>query len=204
MPGTTPTLSEATRERLTTAYTETELICPQCKAKWSPAVANFVNFETDPKGREGILRNAMHHAYCPACRHHLEIDHIFSVYIPEENIVVQVRPSWEFRAGGGEDGYWKRVEWLVEKHAQDDVRVDVVFGFKELIDKYLGGEAAAEAAVERAAQERTQKLASGDLTPGLTPPNAGLATVGDGAADEGGDGDGDGDGDTDGDGSKLA
>ena len=183
MTSITSTLSEAPQERLKTAYTETELICPQCKAKWSPAVANFVNFETDPKGREGILRNAMHHAYCPACRYHLEIDHIFSVYIPEENIVVQVRPTWEFKAAGGEDGYWTRVEWLVEKHATDDVRVDVVFGFKELIDKYLGGDEASEAAIARAAQEREQKLASGDLAPGVAPATSGLAAADDAETD---------------------
>lgn len=161
------TIEAADREeRLKTAYTEVELRCPQCRATWSPAVANFVNFGTDPKGREGMLRKTMHHAYCPACKYHVEVDHIFAVYDPEKNLIVQVRPAWEFKAGGGEDYYWKRLEDLVEKWADVDVHVDIVFGFDELIEKFLGGQAAVDAAMARATQERDQGLASGDLTPG--------------------------------------
>ena len=163
------TTVEATdrEERLKTTYTEVELRCPRCRATWSPAVANFVNFGTDPKGREGMLRKTMHHAYCPACKYHVEVDHIFSVYDPNENLVIQVRPAWEFRAGGGEEIYWKRLENLVEKWADVDVRVDIAFGFDELIEKFLGGQEAANAAMERAAQEKDQGLASGDLAPGV-------------------------------------
>ncbi len=162
------TTAEATdrEERLKTTYTEVELRCPRCRATWSPAVANFVNFGTDPKGREGMLRKTMHHAYCPACKYHVEVDHIFAVYDPDQNLVVQVRPAWEFKAGGGEEIYWKRLENLVEKWADVDVRVDVAFGFDELIETFLGGQAAADAAMERAQQEKDQGLASGDLAPG--------------------------------------
>ncbi len=161
---TDPNLRE---ERLKTAYTETELRCPRCRATWSPPVANFINFGTDPKGLEGILRRSIHHAYCPACKRHVEIDHIFSVYMPEENLVLQIRPAWEFRAGGGEEIYWKRLENLIEKWADVDVRVDIAFGFDEAIEKFLGGQAAVDAAMERARQEREQGLASGDLVPGV-------------------------------------
>ncbi|HQX62304.1 MAG TPA: CpXC domain-containing protein [Thermomicrobiales bacterium] len=163
------TTAEATdrEERLKTAYTETELRCPNCRATWSPVVANFVNFGTDPKGREGMLRKAMHHAYCPACKYHIEVDHIFCAYDPDRNLVIQVRPAWEFKAGGGEEIYWSRLENLVEKWADVDVQVDIVFGFDELIEKHLGGQEAAEAAIERARQEREQDLASGDLAPGV-------------------------------------
>lgn len=157
-------------EKFQTRYTEVELICPRCRARWSPAVANFVNFGTDPKAREGMLRKTMHHSYCPACKHHVEIDHIFSIYDPEQQLLVQVRPAWEFKAGGGEEMYWKRLEELVLKHAEDDVKVDVVFGFDELIEKHLGGQEAAQAALERAEEEKRQGLASGDLTPGLAQP----------------------------------
>lgn len=165
---TDQTIVEGTdrEERLKTAYTEVELRCPRCRATWSPAVANFVNFGTDPKGREGMLRKTMHHAYCPGCKHHMEVDHIFSVYDPEQNLVVQVRPAWEYKAGGGEEIYWKRLENLIEKWADVDVRVDIAFGFDELIEKFLGGEEAVAAAMERAQQEKEQGLASGDLTPG--------------------------------------
>jgi hypothetical protein len=154
---------EAEDDRLKTRYTEVELICKKCHARWSPVVASFVNLGTDPKGREGILRKSMHHAFCPVCKTHVEIDHVFGVYDPEENLVVQVRLAWEFRAGGGEEMYWKRLEQLILDWAEEDVRVDVVFGFDELIEKYLGGQAAVDAAMARATQEREQGLAPGSL-----------------------------------------
>lgn len=154
-------------ERLKTKYNETELNCPQCRARWSPVVADVINFGTDPKGREGILRKSIHHAYCPACKYHMEVDHIFVVFDPDENLLVQVRPAWEFKAGGGEDYYWKRLEDAILKYQDLDVRVDVVFGIDSLIEKYLGGQAAARAALARAEQEREQKLAVGSLAPGV-------------------------------------
>ena len=156
-------------ERLKTKYNETELNCPKCRARWSPVIADVINFGTDPKGREGILRRSIHHSYCPACKHHMEINHIFVVYDPDENLLVQVRPAWEFNAGGGEEYYWKRLEDAILKYQDLEVRVDVAFGYDDLIEKFLGGQEAADAAVERAKQEREQKLASGSLAPGVKP-----------------------------------
>jgi hypothetical protein len=156
-------------ERLTTKYNEVELNCPRCRARWSPVVADVINFGTDPKGREGILRKSIHHSYCPACKYHMEIDHIFAVYDPDENLLIQVRPGWEFTAGGGEEYYWTRLEDAILKYQDLDLRVDVVFGYDELIDKYLGGQAAVDAALQRADQEREQRLASGSLAPGVAP-----------------------------------
>jgi len=167
----------AVSEKLTTRYTETELICPKCKARWSPVVANFVNFETDPAGREGMLRKAMHHAYCPACKFHVDVDHIFAVYDPDSNTVVQVRPKWEFKAGGGEEIYWKRLETLLLNWADHDVKVDVVFGFDELIEKYLGGEEAVGAAMARAKQERSEGLESGTIVKQLAAARTGSSTA---------------------------
>jgi hypothetical protein len=167
----------AVADRLKTSYTETELICPKCKARWSPVVANFVNFETDPVGREGMLRKTMHHAYCPACKYHVEVEHIFSVYDPDSNTVVQVRPRWEFKAGGGEEIYWKRLEQLIEKWADQDVKVDVVFGFDELIEKYLGGEDAVAAAMERADQEKSEGIESGTIAKRLAAERSGTSTA---------------------------
>lgn len=154
-------------ERLKTKYNETELNCPRCRARWSPIVADIINFGTDPKGREGILRKSIHHAYCPACKYHMEVEHIFVAYDPDENLLVQVRPAWEFKAGGGEDYYWKRLEEAILKYQDLDVRIDIVFGLDSLIEKYLGGQPAVEAALARAEQEREQKLAVGSLAPGL-------------------------------------
>jgi hypothetical protein len=164
---TVETLQSATdNPRLQTSYTEVELICRRCNARWSPVVARMVNFGSDPKGREGILRGTIHHAFCPACKEHVNVEHIFSVYDPEQNLVVQVRLPWEFRAGGGEDIYWKRLEQFINDWKDVDVRVDVVFGYDELIEKYLGGQAAVEAAQARAEQEKLAGLKPGDLVAG--------------------------------------
>lgn len=167
MPNETSTATIELDERLTTKYNETELNCPRCRARWSPVVADIINFGTDPKGREGILRKSIHHSYCPACKHHMQIDHIFVVYDPDENLLVQVRPRWELNAGGGEEYYWTRLEDAILKYQDLDVRVDVAFGYDDLIEKHLGGQEAVDAAVKRAEQEREQRLASGSLAPGV-------------------------------------
>jgi hypothetical protein len=153
----------ATDERFETSYTETELRCPKCQTLWSPPVANFVNAGTHPQARDAILRKTMHKSRCPVCKTEVNIDHIFKYYDPDENLIVQVRLGWEFRAGGGEEIYWKRLEDLVMKHAEDDVRVDIVFGFDEMIEKYLGGQPEVEAAMARAEQERAEGKPSGTL-----------------------------------------
>ena len=42
----------------------------------------------------------MHHAYCPACKYHVEVDHIFSVYDPEaSNNARAVFPALTYVAG---------------------------------------------------------------------------------------------------------
>lgn len=152
------------KDRFATEYTEVELICPRCHIQWSPAVARFVNLATHPMAKEGILRKSMHRARCPSCRNHeIVIDQIFDYYDPEENLVVQVRPAWEFKAGGGEEIYWTRLEQLIEKYAEDDVRVDVVFGFDDMIAKHLGGDEAVAASHQRAQQERAEGKAPGSI-----------------------------------------
>lgn len=152
-----------TEERLKTQYTETTVLCSGCRAQWSPVVATVVNVATDPKAREGILRKSMHRPACPRCKRVVELDNIFSYYDPEQRLLVQVRPKWEFHAGGGEEVYWSRLEDFVLKHAEDDVQVDVVFGYDDLIEKYLGGQPAVEAALARAEQERAAGKPAGTL-----------------------------------------
>jgi hypothetical protein len=152
-----------TNARLRTQYSEVTVVCPGCRAQWSPSVVTIVNIGTDPQGREGILRGSIHRPACPRCKRIMELDHIFSVYDPERQLVVQVRPKWEFNAGGGEELYWKRLEDFVLKHAEDEVVVDVVFGYADLIDKYLGGQAAVEAARARADAERAAGHKPGTL-----------------------------------------
>jgi hypothetical protein len=157
-----PTTTD-THDRLKTQYTEVTVNCPSCRAQWSPSAANLVNVGTDPQAREGILRGSMHRPACPRCKRVLELEHIFSYYDPARKLLVQLRPKWEFNAGGGEEVYWKRLEDLVLKHAEDDVVVDVVFGYAELIDKYLGGQPAVDAARARAEAERAAGQQPGTL-----------------------------------------
>jgi hypothetical protein len=142
-------MSETVEARsLETWFMEFEVVCRRCQARWQPPIARFVNAGTDPDARLGILLDSMHQSYCPQCKLKQFINTTFEYYEPEQNIVIQVRPEWEFKAGGGEKYYLKRFEDLVLKYSTTDVRVDVVFGMKELIDKYLGGEAAIAAAKE--------------------------------------------------------
>jgi hypothetical protein len=158
-------------EHLRTRFTEVSLRCPKCTSEWQPAVAVVVNVKTDPKAREGILRHTMHKSRCPACkRHEYEIDQIFEYYDPDDGLLVQIRPKWEFKAGGGEEVYWKRLEALILKHVDDDVRVDVAFGFDDFIEKHLGGKPAEDAAMARRQREIDDRVEAGtyhrdDLVP---------------------------------------
>ncbi len=140
-------MSETVEERsLDTWFMDFEVVCRRCQSKWQPPIARFVNSGTDPDARLGILLNTMHQSYCPHCKLKQFIDTTFEYYDRDQNIVIQVRPEWEYKAGGGEKYYLKRFEDLIMKYSKTDVRVDVVFGMKQLIDQYLGGDAAVAAA----------------------------------------------------------
>ena len=131
---------------LETAFTSVDMRCVVCQAVWETPVVRIVNVSTHPDARLGILLKTMHRTHCPVCRQERDVDAIFDYYDPERRLLVQVRPVWELMAGGGEDWYWARYEDLVLKYAAIDVRVDVVFGFDAMIEKYLGGQDAVEAA----------------------------------------------------------
>lgn len=146
--------TERSADAIETEFSEIEMRCVPCNAIWSAPVARRVNVATHPDARLGILLKTMHRTACPVCKSVREIDTIFDYYDPERRLVVQVRPAWEIRAGGGEDWYWARYEDLVLKYAEYDVRVDVVFGFDEMIEKYLGGQEAVEAAKREWASRR--------------------------------------------------
>jgi hypothetical protein len=133
-------MNETAEKSLETRFMEIEVVCRRCQSKWQPPIAKFVNVKTDPDARLGILLKTMHNSYCPHCKTPREIETTFEYYDPDQGLLVQIRPEWEFKAGGGEDWYLKRFEDLVHKYSDTDIRVDVVFGFQEMIDKYLGGE----------------------------------------------------------------
>lgn len=155
---------ESEEDPFKTKFSEVELICPKCTAMWSPAVAVMVNAETDPQAKEGILRGTMHRSRCPRCKEHeFNIDQIWEWYDPEEKLLIQFRPGWEYKAGGEEEVYFKRLEALVLKYADHDIRVDVSFGFDDAIAKYFGGEAEVDAAIARAEQERSEGRAYGSI-----------------------------------------
>lgn len=147
-----------------TKFSEVELVCPKCTAMWSPAVAVTVNARTDPQAKEGILRGTMHKARCPRCKEHeYDVDQIWDWYDPEEKLIIQFRPKWEYKAGGEEEVYLKRLEALVLKYAEHDVRVDVSFGFGDAIAKYFGGEEGVAAAQARAQRERDEHRPYGSI-----------------------------------------
>ncbi len=147
---------------LETEYTEVEMRCVGCSATWHPPVARQVNVKTHPDARLGILLGSMHRTRCPVCKTPRDIECIFDYYDPDQNLIIQIRPDWEFLAGGGEDYYWTQYENLVKKYADKDVRVDVVFGFKELIEKYLGGDDAVAAAREEWNERVAREVAERD------------------------------------------
>ncbi|MCX7624114.1 MAG: CpXC domain-containing protein [Thermomicrobium sp.] len=144
----TETEKAATAPDLPTEFSEIEMRCPPCNTVWSAPVARRVNVRTHPDARLGILLKTMHWTRCPMCKTPRQIETIFEYYDPEQGLLVQVRPDWEYEAGGGEDWYWARYEDLVLKYRDVEVRVDVVFGLDQLIEKYLGGESAVREAQE--------------------------------------------------------
>jgi hypothetical protein len=152
-------MSDTIQEQsLQTWFMDFEVVCRRCQSRWQPPIARFVNAGTDPDARLGILLNTMHHSYCPHCKLRQYIDTTFEYYDPGQNIVVQVRPEWEYKAGGGEKYYLKRFEDLVLRYSKTDVRVDVVFGMKQLIDTYLGGDEAIAAAREEWNERRAAAI----------------------------------------------
>lgn len=147
-----------------TKFSEVELICPRCQAMWSPPVAVTVNGRTDPEAKEGILRGTMHRTRCPRCKEHeYNIDQIWDWFDPDEQLIIQFRPKWEYKAGGEEEVYLKRLEALVLKYADFDVRVDVSFGFDDAIARYFGGEEAVAEAMARAERERNEGREYGSI-----------------------------------------
>lgn len=162
--GARPDLIEQYPEHLRTKFTEVELTCPKCRSEWSAGVAVLINARTDPAATEGVLRGTMHRSRCPACKGFVhDIMHIWDYYDPDNEQIVQVRMGWEYKAGGEEKVYFERLEALVMKYQNDEVKVDVVFGMQELIDKYLGGQDAADAAMRRRDKEIELKLYPGNI-----------------------------------------
>lgn len=130
---------------LETEFTAIDVCCRTCGARWEAPVARTVNAGTHPDARLGIILGRMHRARCPVCATMHDLDVIVDYYDPDQARVIQVRPAWERRAGG-EEWYWDRLEDLVGRYWNVAVWVEVVFGFTELTEQYLGGPHAVAAA----------------------------------------------------------
>jgi phage FluMu protein Com len=154
-------MSDVAGRNFETRFEEIDVVCPRCQTTWQPAIARFVNVRTHPDARLGLLLNKMHHSNCPRCKSPKFIETNFEYYDPDHQLLVQIRPEWQIRAGGGEDYYLECFEQLVNKYADVDVRVDVVFGYQEIIERHLGGDdAVAEAHAEwdrRVAEARERR-----------------------------------------------
>lgn len=125
---------------LATYWTELDLFCRDC------GITHYVNFCTllnaaeSPHLVERARANQMNYKRCPLCKKIEYVQHPWTFFDPARKLVVQIRPEWEWHAGGGEEWYAARLEDLFDKWAEQDVRLDVAFGPEQFIEKYLRDE----------------------------------------------------------------
>lgn len=120
-----------------TYWSEFDLRCRDCQIIHYVPLCLFLNAEESPALVQRIISNHFNMKRCPVCRQVEYVEHPFSYYDPARKLIVQVRPEWEWHAGGGEEWYAARLEDLFDKWAEHDVRIDVVFGPQQLIDRFL-------------------------------------------------------------------
>lgn len=124
---------------------------------WDAPVVRVVNVGTDPDARLGILLQLIHKSWCPVCLTLYTVPVVFDYFDPARLLLVQIRPTWEVAAGGPG---WKaaRLRELTARYAGYDVRLNVVFGYDEMIDTYLGG----AIAVALAQQDYARRIGQAD------------------------------------------
>ena len=120
-----------------TYWTEFDLRCRDCQVTHYVPICLFVNAEESPELVQRIISSHFNMKRCPVCRQIEYVEHPYSYYDPTRKLIVQVRPEWEWHAGGGDDWYAARLEDLFDKWAEHDVRIEVVFGPQPLIDRFL-------------------------------------------------------------------
>ena len=120
-----------------TAWTELDLICPTCNVVRHAPTCIFLNAEDSPQLVEHLVRGDFNLSRCPLCHRIDPIDYPFTFYDPARRLAVQVRSGWEWHAGGGEEWYAARLEDFFEQWAEHDVRIDVVFGQEQLVERFL-------------------------------------------------------------------
>lgn len=122
---------------LATTWTELDLRCPHCNIIHYVPICLFLNEAESPHLGERLRRRQFNRKRCPMCRRIELVEHPYTYFDPSRQLAVQVRPEWEWKAGGGEEWYAARLEDFFEQWKDHEVRIDVVFGEDQLIEKYL-------------------------------------------------------------------
>jgi hypothetical protein len=120
-----------------TQWTEFDLRCRDCQITHYVPFCIFLNAEESPELVQRIISGHFNMKRCPLCHQIEYVEHPYSYYDPARQLVVQVRPEWEWHAGGGEEWYAARLEDFFDKWSEHDVKIEVVFGPQPLIDRFL-------------------------------------------------------------------
>lgn len=122
---------------LATFWTEFDLFCRDCGITHYVNFCSLLNAEESPHLVERAKANQMNYKRCPVCKKIEYVEHPWTFYDPQRKLVVQIRPQWEWHAGGGEEWYDARLEDLFDKWSEQDVKLDVAFGPAQFIERYL-------------------------------------------------------------------
>ncbi len=122
-----------------TRWTELDLRCPKCNIIHYVPVCIFLNARESPELVQRVINGQFNLKRCPLCRKIEPVDYAWVFFDPERKLAVQVRSEWEYHAGGGEEWYAARLEDFLERWAEHDVRIDVVFRQEDLIERFLQG-----------------------------------------------------------------
>jgi len=120
-----------------TQWTEFDLRCRDCQVVHYVPICLFLNAEESPALVQRIISKHFNLKRCPVCRQFEYVEHPYSYYDPARKLLVQVRPEWEWHAGGGDEWYAARLEDLFDKWADHDVKIEVVFGPEQLVERFL-------------------------------------------------------------------
>jgi hypothetical protein len=122
---------------LATAWTELDLRCPTCSIVHYVPICTMLNAQESPGLVQRLIAGHFNLKRCPICHKVEFVEYPFVYYDPTRKLAVQVRPEWEWHAGGGEEWYAARLEDFFERWAAYDVQIDVVFGPERLIQRFL-------------------------------------------------------------------
>lgn len=84
-----------------TQWTEFDLRCRDCQVVHYVPICLFLNAEESPALVQRIISGHFNMKRCPVCRQFEYVEHPYSYYDPARKLIVQVRPEWEWHAGGG-------------------------------------------------------------------------------------------------------